>query len=255
MKKTVIASIPVQGSFQNGSEMCTICSSMLCMAIASNLFPDPKTCSSRQLLENMLSYIMHHASMLQTKWMLEDSEYNTSGSSARRQVMEVVEFIQGNDTRNLWKTGCLTECFGTIGPPSANEEGALLPVEESNTQMDRIVVSGLEDLLHTHMQKEDTLAVTFAMHTVCLYKKCESEWYVFDSLTGEMTCVEWDAQEETQEETQITGQRFPTGVLDVLWPHLRSNLARNTSNQSIFAEMQRLTYSGIICRKAALQED
>lgn len=174
----VVARIPPQGNYPNGQEMCTICSSMLSMAMASGLFPsttkeDSLLCDcAHELLESMLTYLMEHSSMLQTEWLVEEKKKG----HRQRQIMEVIQFIQSHDTMNMWSVDSMVECFGTL-QPSKEELGAV----------DGMLVADMPTLLEEKMKCGQTLVITYGNHTISLHKHAQDErqWYGFDSLVGE----------------------------------------------------------------------
>lgn len=131
--------------------------------------------------------------------------------------MEVIQFIQANDTMNLWKTGPLIECFGTLLLPSTENTCNEGICNESN-----MLVCDLETLLDTHVKIGDSLAVTFFMHTICMHRKSDSEWYIFDSLSGEMVYL----PEITQAKQMMSG-----------------------FYKNINIDFSQHTYSGVICKK------
>jgi hypothetical protein len=194
---TLVAQCPPQTQYVNGGQMCTICASMLCMAMASGLFPeDAVTFQNKQILSSMLHYIMQHASFLQTQWLNDHQNTNT-----QRQIMEVVHFIQANDRMQFWQTGPMKECFGTIDASHGKKSDWVQPFMQQqkissqpafHEDNEHILVCELHTLLDTHMHVGDTLALTFRGHTICIQKRRQEQghWYVFDSMSGNLVHVE-----------------------------------------------------------------
>jgi hypothetical protein len=203
---TLLAKSAPQGAFVNGGQMCTICASMLAMALASGLFPDPLATTDKTMLQRMLSFIMYHSSLLQTRWLSEERRRtHQQHCTEQRQVMEVIKFIQENDSMHMWQTGPLKECFGTLGTnlvmPEQSEMNKENNGQENNGQENNgqnmqdeteTVFSTFEELLANKMQPGDCLAVTFGSHTICMQKHPTNEygWYVFDSLSGQLVYVQ-----------------------------------------------------------------
>jgi hypothetical protein len=227
---TLIAQVPSQGCFVNGGEMCTICSSLFSMAMASGLFPSPTQCP-RDILQNMLLHLMHHSSVIQTRWLQDPS--SPMQNTAQRQVIEIVKFVLENNSMQLWTTGKIIECFGTVGviPFSSSisekdndnkkndkenndrdnkdnkkeqednkkeqekndKEKSDKEKEQDNDNLDPInmVVVEMADLLNHHMKDGDTVSVTYFHHTISIHKSHKpSEKNDDESENGMIQC-EW----------------------------------------------------------------
>ena len=138
-------------------------------------------------------------------------------NTAQRQVIEIVKFVHENNSMQLWTTGKIIECFGTVGgiPFSSSiseenndnkkndKEKNDKEKEQDNDNLDPInmLVVEMADLLHHHMKDGDTVSVTYFHHTISIHKSqkpseknddesengiIQCEWIVFDSLKGSL---------------------------------------------------------------------
>ncbi len=172
---TMICRVPPQGSYQNGRLMCSICSTLLGLCIASGVMPDPGTIIPMLCIQ-LIGSIMERSSKLQGEYV--DNEM--------KQISEVLGIIEEEGmmvmipSTSEEKSKFLIECFGPLCDDHASEQ--VVSTEEG------MKIKGLDKVLEEDLGVNDGIVVTTKGHSVYMMKVVDG-MYVFDPLYGSLDKV------------------------------------------------------------------
>ena len=180
-----------QGSFHGGRLMCTICSTVVGVRMATGKLRDPG-CVRRCDFESELEDCMRVSQGMQI----------TSGGRDMDQMKQISEaFDIACSGMNLRPKR--VECFGPLFHSGASKEemiSACMPCDGNESghlsAAEGCIIKGLDVLLQEDVLGGDGVVITTDGHSTYMYHSmgAPQRWYVFDSLDGTMVCVVGDGK-------------------------------------------------------------
>ena len=194
VRHTVMCRVAPQGSYQAGRLMCSICSTVMGLCVASGVMPDPGTISPVMCMQ-LISSIMERSASMQKASLLD------CNNNEMKQISEVVTIIQAEGMVALLSGDQRIECFGPLSHAHASEQEmstacsacpSKVTVTSSWANAPTCLIKGLDKLLMQDMGRGDGIVITAMGHTVYMMGSSSSDLiiYIFDPLYGSLDSVD-----------------------------------------------------------------